>query len=61
MGKEISACSPDKKWQVESDLRTLCEAEEIKKDPKRFKACQDMAREKMVEMGSVAGSDDGKK
>lgn len=55
MGKDITSISPDKKWQVESDLRTLCEAEEIKKDPKRFKACQEMAKEKMMEMGAAVG------
>ncbi len=35
-----NAIGPDQGWQVEDDLRTLCRAKEIRKDPKRFKACQ---------------------
>lgn len=34
----------EKKWQAESDLRTLIEAEKIKADPERIKAamkCRD--------------------
>lgn len=46
--------SPNNDWQVESDLRTLCEAEEIKKDNKRMKACKEMAKKKMMSMASVA-------
>lgn len=44
----------DKKWRAESDVRTLMEAEKIKADPKRLKAAQDMAKEKMMEAASVA-------
>jgi len=54
MGKG-SSISMDKEWQVESDLRTLCEAEAIRKDPKRMKACQEMAKKKMMDMAGVAG------
>jgi hypothetical protein len=41
------------KWEIEDDMRTMARAEEIKKDPKRLKDCQDMAREKMKEMQAV--------
>jgi len=29
--------SEDEKWEIESDARTLVDAEVIKKDPKRYK------------------------
>lgn len=60
MGKPTAGYD-DKKWQVEDDLRTLCRAEEIKKDTKRIAACRTMAKEKMMEMGAVAGSTSEKK
>lgn len=44
----------DKEWEVESDLRTLLEAEKIKKDPKRMKAVKEMAKKKMEDMVNVA-------
>lgn len=40
----------DKEWQAESDMRTLAEAEEIRKDPKRLKAALAKAREKIEEL-----------
>lgn len=40
----------DKDWQAESDMRTLAEAEEIRKDPKRLKAALAKAREKIDEL-----------
>lgn len=46
-------------YQAEDDLRTLTRAIEIKKDPKRLKAAQAMAKRKLAEMASVAT--DGKK
>lgn len=44
----------EEKWRTEDDLRTLCAAEEIKKDPARMKKCKEMAKMKMNEMKSVA-------
>lgn len=46
--------SDDKEWRAESDMRTLAEAEEIRKDPKRLKAAQAKAREKIEELKSLA-------
>lgn len=45
-------------WQTESDLRTLQEAECIKRDPMRMKACQEMAKKKLTEMAAIAGGAD---
>ncbi len=54
-GKEVS----DAEYKAEMDLRTMIEAEKIKMDPKRLKAC--MARKKKLHMAieSIMGS--GKK
>jgi hypothetical protein len=38
---------------TESDLRTLQDAEAIEKDPKRFKAAQELAKKKLVELAAV--------
>mgnify|MGYP001193091770 CR=1 FL=1 len=45
----------DDKWKVEGDLRTLQDACAINKDPKRLKAAQALAKEKLMEMAQVAG------
>jgi hypothetical protein len=42
-------------WRAEDDLRTLTEAEKIRKDPKRLKAAQGMAKKKLAEIEKVAG------
>lgn len=41
------------KWRAESDLRSLTEAEQIKKDPVRMKHVRRCAREKMAEMKAM--------
>ena len=40
----------DRDWQAESDMRTLAQAEEIRKDPKRLKAALAKAKEKIAEL-----------
>ncbi|MES2488550.1 MAG: hypothetical protein V4607_02075 [Pseudomonadota bacterium] len=40
-------------WQIEEDMRTLLRAEEVRKDPKRFKAAQKLAKDKLKEMQAV--------
>lgn len=40
----------DREWQAEHDMRTLAEAEEIRKDPKRLKAALAKAKEKIEEL-----------
>ncbi|WP_310636025.1 hypothetical protein [Delftia acidovorans] len=58
MGKNTSmdAIGEDD-WQAKSDMRTLAEAEEIRKDPKRFKAAMAKAKEKLAEIESLLDSD----
>lgn len=48
----------DENWQAESDLRTLIEAEQIEKDPKRFKKAKELAKNRLLEMASIAGDTD---
>ena len=58
MGKNTSmdAIGEDD-WQAKSDMRTLAEAEEIRKDPKRFKAAMAKAKEKLAEIEALLESD----
>ena len=47
-------------WQVQSDIRTLVEARQIRDDPKRFKAAQAEAKkqaEALEEAFEPAGED----
>ena len=44
----------EKRWRAESDLRTLREADDIRKDKERMKAAADMAKEQMTSLQSVA-------
>ena len=50
----ISLAAADEDWRAESDMRTLIEAEAIKRDPKRFKKAQACAKQKMLEVAAVA-------
>ena len=43
----------DRDYQAESDMRTLAQAEEIRKDPKRLKAALAKAKEKIAELQSL--------
>jgi hypothetical protein len=62
MAKKSSAVSSYDKsmedYRVESDLRTLQEAEAIEKDPKRMKAAQELAKKKLVELAAVVSDTD---
>jgi hypothetical protein len=53
---KIAMRKEEEKWRAESDLRTLTEAEEIKRDPKRLAMAQACAKEKLIEMAAVAGA-----
>ncbi len=48
----------EKKWAAESDLRTLIEAEKIKKDKARYSAAMKAHREQLAALESI---EDGKK
>lgn len=43
MMSDMEMSVEDKKWQAQSDARTLAEAEVIKGDPERLKAAQEAA------------------
>lgn len=49
----------DKDWQAESDMRTLAEAAEIRKDPKRLAAALAKAKQKIADLQRL--QPDGKK
>ena len=51
------SCVSDDYWRAESDLRTLIEAEKIKKDKKRFAAAQAKAKDQMMEVAAVASEE----
>lgn len=48
----------DADWRAESDLRTLMDAASIRKDAKRYKAAQALAKEKMMEAAAIASDDE---
>lgn len=55
--KVLNAVAAVDDWQTEDDLRTLMRAEEIEKDPKRYKAAKELAKKKLLEMASIAGGE----
>ena len=55
MAKGISMAAQDAEWRAESDMRTLMEAEEIRRDPKRLKAAQACAKKKLEATASIMG------
>lgn len=54
MSKAVAVSSDDQKWKVESDLRSLAEAAEINKDPKRLAAARALAKEKIDDLAKIA-------
>lgn len=56
MAKKNASISLDtpEDWQVESDLRTLLDAEKIEKDPKRMAKVRDLAKQKMLAVAAIA-------
>ena len=59
MAKKNASVSLDapEDWQVESDLRTLLDAEKIEKDPKRMAKVRALAKQKMLDVASIAAED----
>lgn len=53
----LNGVSEDDRWKVESDLRTLVEAEVIQKDKARLKKARALAKEKMLEAAAIASGD----
>jgi hypothetical protein len=50
---------PSDDWQAEDDLRTICRAREIEKDPKRMAKVKALAKSRTAEMAVITNS--GKK
>ncbi len=55
---EMSA--EEEKWRVESDVRTLTEAMEIRKDRTRFRAAMKAARTMMDNLNSLENDGDAR-
>lgn len=51
---KVNAVKEDSKWQAESDLRTLIEADEIREDTKRLAAAKALAKEKLVDIKKIS-------
>lgn len=49
-----SVVKQERRWRAESDLRTIQEASEIKRDPKRIKDAKQIAREQIRALKDVA-------
>lgn len=47
-------CVSNDDWQAESDLRTMIECEAIEKDPKRMANVRALAKQRMLEVASIA-------
>jgi len=45
-------------WRTESDLSTLLEAKKIEADPKRMNKVRALAKQKMLDVASVAADED---
>jgi hypothetical protein len=50
---EVAANGMDSNWQAKSDVRTLALAEEIKGDPKRYKAALAEAKRQIANLQDV--------
>jgi len=59
---QIAEDSSMNEWQAQDDMRTLVEAEKIKKDPKRFAAARVCAKKQCdaLEASGLAGKKDRK-
>lgn len=44
-------------WQVEGDLRTMCQAKEIMMDEKRHGKVKELAKKKMTEIAAIASGE----
>lgn len=54
MKKSSSNVSRSEDWHVETDLRTMVEADKIEKDPKRMAKVRALAKERMMEIAAIA-------
>jgi len=56
-GNAINTIRGEDDWQVESDLRTLMDAEKIEKDPKRLAKARALAKSKLLEVAAIASGE----
>jgi hypothetical protein len=52
------AAASDNDWRTESDLNTLLEAKKIEADKKRMDKVRALAKQKMLDVASVAADED---
>jgi len=57
VAKRTIKVTEDEEWRVESDLRTLIDAEKIRRDPKRLAKAKAMAKSRMMEAAAVASAE----
>ena len=50
-----TAAAQERKWRAESDLRTLSEANDVRRDQKRLRDARRMARKQMTGLRQIAG------
>ena len=56
-GNKVVKSAEDDEWRVESDLRTLMDAEKIRRDPKRLAKAKALAKERVLEASAVASAE----
>lgn len=54
---KVMKIAEDDEWRVESDLRTLMDAEKIRRDPKRLAKAKALAKARMLEAAAVASEE----
>jgi hypothetical protein len=47
----------EERWRAESDMEALMRADEIRKDPKRLRAAQALAKEKLEQAAVVVAAE----
>lgn len=56
-GNKVVKIAEDEEWRVESDLRTLMDAEKIRRDPERMAKTRALAKARMLEAAAVASEE----
>ena len=55
------AMKEEREWQARCDMRSLIEAEKIRKDPKRMAAVRKIAQKELAEVAMLAQETEGGK
>ena len=58
--KKIKVSNPisSDDWQTRDDFRTICQAKEIEKDPKRMGKVRAFAKQQMMDAASIASDEE---